>query len=42
MNKWTEYYTKAKKAGKKTISYSQLNLYSNCPKHWELQYKKKL
>jgi len=38
MEKYTNYYIKAKKAGKKTISYSQLNLYNQCPKSWELQY----
>ena len=42
MEKHTEYYLKAKKMGKKTISYSQFNMYSQCPKHWELQYIKKL
>jgi len=41
MNKWTKYYVDAKKMGKKTLSYSQLNMYSQCPKHWELQYIQK-
>ena len=42
MEKHNEYYFKAKRMGKKTISYSQFNMYSQCPKHWELQYIKKL
>ena len=42
MDKQLEYYVKAKKAGKKTISYSQLNMYYSCPKNWQLQYKQKI
>jgi hypothetical protein len=42
MEKNIHYYAKAKKAGKKTISYSQLSMYTDCPKNWELQYKQKL
>ena len=29
---------KARMLGKKTISYSQYNMYKNCPKQWKLQY----
>ena len=29
---------KARKMGKKTISYSQINMYKGCPKQWKLTY----
>ena len=29
---------KARMMGKKTISYSQINMYKGCPKQWKLTY----
>ena len=32
-----DYAVKARKMGKKTISYSQISTYTNCPHHWKLE-----
>ena len=38
MNKSLELSVQIRKSGKKSISYSQYNIYKSCPKRWKLCY----